>query len=339
MSSLKNIKKVSLMVKKEVTYGTPIALTAATDGITLADIPTHDESYLFDGKRMGQQEGLNAMQDLPKNGRLMDLGNILCEAKGAGAAYSASNKTNVTPFLVASGMDETLTVTPGTEKQEFVPTGPATAMSSLTAELYDQGEKLPLAGMYFDHVLRLKNGGPALWEINGRGMVSAEPSDAANPAITYPHSNLLPPVCNNIGFNIGSFLLGKILELEFKAGRVFNAEDRPDLNATSGVAGLMWGGWDPVLRMVIESTALVGSPYHTVGGIDPYRLNKDAVNVACDFTIGATQYNKLTVAFPNGLYFRTVKKARGTSVARWEIEAAPRGVTPLDMGWLKYTFD
>lgn len=341
MTSFANVEAIGLLVKKETTYGTYATPSNTTDGVQLADIPTDEEGYLYGGPRAPQQAGLNMLQEVAKNGRYLDLGNILLEVKGAGAAYSASVKPNqnISALLQASGFDETVTTTPGSEKVEYAPTAPTGTMASVSAEYYTRGEKWPLAGMYLTHALRFRDGGPALWEFKGRGLVNAQASNVALPAVTYAQATVLPPVANAINFVAGSYLVGVVRELEWDIGREFDTP-RVNLNAASGIAGFMWGPFKPSLKVTLESTTLPGTPFSSVAGIDPYQLFSSAQNIACGFQVGSVLYNRLKVIFPNGCYFTAPpKKSRNGSSALWELELAPRGVTPTDMGWLKYSYD
>jgi hypothetical protein len=341
MTSYANVESLGLLVKKESTYGTPNVPSAVTDGVQLADVPNDEEGYLYGGPRADQQAGLNKLQELPRNGRYVDLSNILLEVKGSGAAYSASVKPNcnISALMQAGGFDETVVTTGGSESVAYTPTAVTGAMASLTAELYARGEKWPLAGMYTDHVFRMKDGGPAFFEFSGRGLVSADPTAVALPAITPIQNTVLPPNCTGITFNLGSFLLGIVREIEISVKRTFNTE-RVNLNAASGIAGFMWGPFDPTIRMVLETTTLVGSPFHTAGGIDPYRLFKDAVNPSCAFQVGTTQYNRMKIILANGIYLTSApKKSKNGSSALWELECAPRAISPVDTGWLKYQYD
>lgn len=347
MTMAKNLEQFALMAKIESTYGTPVAGVTTTDGLVVADLPTYDEKQLYDGENMSQAAGLNRMQQLPVSGRYYEVNGVVWQIKGAGAAYSASVLPQGLAAMAlcrAAGFTQTLTTTPGTEKVEMDPTAPNAAMGSASLELYERGEAVKLTGCYGDLEINLRNGGPGLITWNGVGILSAQPADAALPTLTYLQTTVLPPNAHGIGLNIGSFTAPIIREVGLKFGRKFN-EMRPNLNAGTapgaGIAGAMWGEFDPTLHIVAEATALVGTPYHTASGFDPYRLAADSVNFGCGFTIGSTQYNRFKVTFANGIYIKpgTVKKTRAGAGATVEFDAVPRGVSPTDMSWCKLTWD
>lgn len=345
MTSFKNREAFGMMAKTEAGYGTPATMAIATDGVVAADIPTYEPKFLYDGERFEQPAGLVRAQRLPKTGRYYEINGLVFEVKGPGAAMSASIQPQglgAMALCKAAGWDLVLTTTPGSEKVELNPTPPSSAMSSTSIEFYEQGEKVPLCGCYGDLELNARDGGPGLFTWNGVGMLSAQPADAALPAIVYPQTNILAPNAAPLALVLGSYLTAVVKELSVKFGRTYNTM-RPNLNAGTapsvGIAGAMWGPFDPVIKFTIESSALVGTPYHTAAGLDPYRLEADSVNLGVSFQIGTTQYNRFKGTFANGMQFKSVKRSKNGSAAQWDIEATVPGISPTDMTWAKLTWD
>jgi hypothetical protein len=54
----------------------------------------------------------------------------------------------------------------------------------------------------------------------------------------------------------------------------------------------------PEAKVVLESTALVSTPFQSAAGFDPYQIDQDASSFAFSIQFGATQYNRWKLSFP-----------------------------------------
>jgi hypothetical protein len=76
---------------------------------------------------------------------------------------------------------------------------------------------------------------------------------------------------------------------QIKAGR----EIAPRMNQNAGGhAGFSIGRRTPQLEVTYETPSLVGSPFHSSAGIDPYQLFDLATPLAFSLQVGSVQYNR-----------------------------------------------
>lgn len=115
MSAGKTRNQFALLGKvPESPYGTPLALSATTDGILLADFADVDFSgFIHDGSR-GMAPGGGTRQRVKPSGRIASL-SCPAEGIGGGAAYSASVFPSIHTLLRSAGLEATLDATGGAE--------------------------------------------------------------------------------------------------------------------------------------------------------------------------------------------------------------------------------
>jgi hypothetical protein len=121
-------------------------------------------------------------------------------------------------------------------------------------------------------------------------MMPALPSDAAVPTITYTPADS-PPVLENAVVTIGTYLAGIVRSFEFDGGRP-EPSPRADINVAGNHAGFSRSTpITPSIKIVLEATDLVGSPYHTTAGLDPYQLAELATTIALQLKWGSAANN------------------------------------------------
>jgi hypothetical protein len=290
----KTMNLSALLAKVEATYGTAVAVTATQDGQLLALSDRFPGllsfGYVFDGS-VGPAPGNMAMlKRLGVLGRTVS-GQIPMRAKGAAATYAATVLPNIHTMLKISGFDATL----ASGAYTYTPTPDSSTYASATMEYYKRGEKWSARGVLADWSMAASSPGAPIHTFDIRGIGDVAVTDAAMVAPTYPTLSTLEPLAAGITTAIGTYASPIIRSCSFKMNRNID-NPRINLNAADIHEGFVPNGYDPELRLVIESTALV---YPTAaGGFDPYKMRLNAEVNAVAVTIGATQFNRYTIALP-----------------------------------------
>jgi hypothetical protein len=128
--------------------------------------------------------------------------------------------------------------------------------------------------------------GPAVWTFDTIGILDDQPDDAAKPSITYPAATLAEPVSAGVVLTIGSWTAIQLKSGSFNDNRSIDNVSN-DLTLAGGLLGFTPWGWTPELRTVVAATALVATPFHTSGGLDPFRLQAAGTPVALEINFGA----------------------------------------------------
>lgn len=315
----------ALLMKAEATYGTAVAVTATADGHLLALSDRHPGlltmEYLYDG-RLGPAPGnLGDLRRVGQVGRSIS-GELPMRFRGAGTTYAATVLPSLhTPWKIA-GFDSTL----GSGAYTYTPTADSTTYSSATVEYYKRGEMWRSLGTLADWGFRVEGAAPPIHTFNVRGIGSVAVTDAAMVAPAYLNASVAPPVATGVTCTIGSWTAVGLKSATFALNR--SMEPRVGIEATDAHLGFVPSGYDPELRLVVESTALVGTPYHTAAGFDPYVLRSSANNFAVVLTVGSTAYNRFTLNLPQAQVVDAVLGNEG-AVATTELVIKPYHSTPV----------
>jgi len=291
VSSSKTQNQFAFMGKIETAYGTPIALSAAADGILLADFADVDFSaFLNDGAR-GRAPGGGTRQRVKPSGRV---GTISCpfEAIGGGAAYSASVVPSPHVLFRASGLEATGSFGGGVETWKYAPEVGPTGLEAGTFEYYEGGQKYPIAGGYGSISCSVDGPDVPRWMCDLLG-IGTTPTDAALPTISggYPPASRLPPKAESVALTLGLFTAGAVRGFEFDYSRSHDAA-RKNINS-GGHAGYTPGGHSPTMKITVEQVALATvSPWSTSTTLNPYALKDDGQLIVCSLAVGALQYNR-----------------------------------------------
>lgn len=325
-SKLRNVS--GGLFKKEASYdaaGTTVA--GATDGVLIHPTDRHaawiERTPMYDGNMGLNIAGLGNFRRASPTG-FAHRGELPMRFKGPNVAYSASQKSTIHQFMEAAGFDATLTATPGAEKFRFSPTPDGTSYASLFSEVYQGGEKFTTSGMICDVKIVSENGGPPLISFPFVGIEKVVPADAAVPAITYPFTAVDWPLGSAILLTIGSYTVAVTKRWEYNSNRkIDNA--RGGLDSTH--RGFVPIDRDPLIKVVIEATALQGTPFHAANGLDPYALYKAATAISSNITIcGSAQYNRLKGIFAQLQLMKATPM--GGPAGEWELELKPFCSTP-----------
>jgi hypothetical protein len=277
----------------ESAYNDNAAPTNSTDGILPflgSEQPPQPEAveYVYDGD-LGRAPGTLATQiRAAPNGRFRRL-TIPVRFKGAGTAYSSAAVTppnEVHTLLQAAGYNPTF----DTDHWDWAPEPAGTGFSSLSLRDYRHGERFGMSGCIADWSYSGDSLGPPLHEFALVG-VAALPEDDALPTITYPYAAVQPPVAAGVVVNIGDFEAPVMRRFSFSQNRLVDAP-RARQTAAGGHLGFVPGGMTPTWEIEIEKTALATTPFHAVGGIDPYRLMENATSIPFALRVGTVSNNR-----------------------------------------------
>lgn len=292
MTATKTGAAFAFMGKIETTYGTPIALSAAADGILLDDFADVDVSeFLNDGVRANAPGGTPRRRVKP-SGRIGKI-NAVAKAYGGGAAYSATVVPSIHTLLRVCGLEAAVTLTGGSEKWTYTPEIGPTGLDSGTFEYYEGGQKYPIAGAYSSFGVGVDGPDVPAWDFDLLGL-GTTPTDAALPTISggYPPATRLPPKAESVALTLGLFTAGIVRSFKFNYGREHGAA-RANINGATGHAGYTPGAHNPTMEITLEQVALhTSSPWTTSTAINPYALKDDGQLIVCSIAVGSLQYNR-----------------------------------------------
>lgn len=297
-------KRRIVAAKIEAVEGTPEALTVAEAGIIAIDTKWSPDIKML--ARNVALPTLSKLQDIP--GMALAHISFKCELMGRSTAFAANNLPYASPFLRACGFQETLDVTPGSEKVTYQPA--STGLPSLTLALYTDGVIKKISGARGTVKFSTENGGQIWAEFDFLGAYIA-PIDGAILAPTFP--SLLPPLLTNANFTIGAFS-PVFKSVSFDMGN--KLAPREDANAPTGYKSFMLtdrdvrGSFDPEMTLVASH--------------DWYGRWKGGTTGALSIgAVGATQYNKVKITAPKVAYVKVAEADReGLEVASTDFQCA-----------------
>lgn len=286
----KSPRILGLLGKLEGSYGAGATLSAATDGIQLAETPKLTINYGYDGSRPAPPGTMGSQRRAAPNGRTVSVP-FKAEAKGAGAAYSSTVVPSLHVFLRLCGFDAVVTTTLNLEKWVYTPTPGPVGYGSGAFSAYARGELYPLTAAYADWTLTGDSNGVVYLTATVSALLGAISDQVTPPAITYPLAAVLPPTAVGAGlFSLGLFTNAVLQKWTLKGGRKITP--RLNQNAAGGHAGFAIGNRTPTLDVTYETPTLATTPFHSASAVDPYNLYDAATELAWAIQIGSAQYNR-----------------------------------------------
>jgi hypothetical protein len=282
MSSTKRTFSYGVAAAIESTYGTAATIDPAQDGILVVARPDFVPTPVHDGSRNGAFGFGGATPRVAPSGFAGEV-TLEVEATGAGASYSATVLPPIARLLRACGFAQTVNV--GTSVV-YAPVADSVVPASLTLATYARGQNAQLTGVYGD--FSISADGPVVpkWDFRMMGMVPADPTDGNIPAgFTVPNFAILPPKATNLALTINGVGTLRVRGFTYTHNRVLAA--RVDDNST-GHAGFTPGGRTPTFEVTVETPALAT--------LNPYALRRAATAMAISMTVGATQFNRWSLA-------------------------------------------
>jgi hypothetical protein len=310
MSAPKLIDVIGLLLNVESTYGTAgAALTVGTHGVLLQDEAEAEITYINDGAR-DTNTGLGGpTRGVRPSGRQVSIP-FKVEARGAGAAYSASVKPpDAHNLFLMSGHTATLDTTAGAQKYTYKPATNALGANytSCYGELYARAQKYTFTGAYADFGYSFEAGGILVLEFPTVGLVSL-PVDGTLGVI--PWTGADPPKAENSAWAIGSWTSAVIRKASFKAGRT--QSPRTDAGGSSGAhRGFSQGGKrTSLLELTVEAVPLAT--------FDPYTARDNATSLNVTGTFGSTLYSRVAPRHPQAQIIE-VKEDKDGNTALWNL--------------------
>ena len=321
------------LAKEEAVSGVAESLSTSADAIQpwftdRSGIPV-SMSYLYEG-RLGPAPGVEGMLRpvAPLGGAVQ--WEMPFFFKGGGAAYSSSVFPLLHRYWKASGHTAVLDATGGAEKWTYTPTAVGTAPTTLTNELYTDGEKIPVIGVHGnwkfsgDTSSLLKH----TFSLQGIKGTIADSAPTVPGAFTYSLLSVVPPSPMGSTLLIGSYLSAiGVKSVDWDSGRMLEA--RPGLDAADAHLGFTHRGREPKLTVVVEATAFVGTPFHTSAGLDPYELYEASNSFACSFQHAGAQYNRFKLVVNQATLVEPPAQERVGGVSCWRLVIGPYCSTPI----------
>lgn len=300
----------------ESTYGGghPTSFTYPDDAILVEERVEVTPIFNTDGERSpGTGQGGRYLKVSP-GGRHADF-TIAVLARGSNAAYSSSVfPSDLHVLLRACGHSVTTVASVGVESQTYAPD--TTPDGSAALQAFSRAEQFDLTGVLGSMSFTIDGPTFTRFDFALRGIMDTDPVDAAVPDLSGIAQHQ-PPKAEAITLNIGNYVAPRVKSVTFNQN--LNLQNRNDVNAASGFAGIAQGFRDPQLEVVLEASALEGSPFHGTTGIDPYALWEAATQLPVDFTVGSTQYNRFTFSAPQA-QITNVDKGEEGEVALWTVQ-------------------
>jgi hypothetical protein len=206
--------------------------------------------------------------------------------RGSGVAYSASVKPKADALLRACGLAAANTATPGSEKWDY--TLRSSAFESFSFYVYLDGVITKLLGARALGSFTFPVGAPARLSAGLRALYTA-PADGAT-VVPTGEPTIAFPVMLASAFQIAAAnYAAKHGEIRLDLGR--RIVPRGDGTSATGYAGMeMVAERTPVITFEAEATTEAGYPW--------FATLLAGTQIDCSFTVGATQYNKVTVTIP-----------------------------------------
>lgn len=219
------------------------------------------------------------------------------EVKGAGAAYSATVKPALSPFLRGCGFAETIDTTAGAEKATYLPA--SSGLVTATIWLYEDGVIKKARGCRGNVKFAGKVGEPIFAEFSFEGVYDSTVDGAM---ITPTYEATVPPV-----------LMGSTLSLDGNANLVAESfsidmanqlQLRPSMTAPDGYLSALLVDRKPSFTLDPEMVTVATYDF----------MGKWKAGGAAALTIGptgpATVYNKFTFTSPKAVYTKVAEGDR-----------------------------
>ncbi|HEV8453756.1 MAG TPA: hypothetical protein VGQ24_02620, partial [Gemmatimonadales bacterium] len=155
--------------------------------------------------------------------------------------------------------------------------------------------------------------------------------------VTYPLTSIQAPLANGVTLVLGNFSTNAVLYSgSFSLNREINP--RVALTGAGGHLGFVPRGRQPEAKIVLETTALTGSPFTAAGAFDPYKLEEVATGLAFSLRFGTVQYNKWLLEFLQAQVIGSAPTVVN-GVACTELTIRANTSTPVAADDIRITFD
>ncbi len=325
MSSDKTVVVFGCLATTESTYGAgTTTLVAATHGVQLAELPSFDPSYAYDGNRPIPAGTYGQSRRSAPSGKTF-ASQLRIEGKGAGGAtYTASVvPPNIHDFILASGYDGAV----ATNEWTYTPTPGPTGFDSLELEMYGRGELWPVTAAYCSMKIIGENEGPSIFEFDVRGILGTR-SDSAVPSITYAALTVVPPSNDNVTLTINS--VGTLIVRSYEFDDASSVENpRRDINTSGAHAGFVRGRRTPVFTCTVENP--------DTSELNVWGLADAGTVLAASLVVGTSAFNKFTLTLAQCTMIASLNDEDPASLV--DLEIFPHASTPIANDDVELVFD
>lgn len=311
MSAPKLVTVYGLLAKAESTYNGGATLSAATNGVLLAEPATLAIDYVHDGAR-GPAPGASGQMKRGRPSGMFGETTFTIEGRGLGSAYTTASLPEIDPLLKAAGHSASYAGPTGSEVITYKPI--SSGFTSNALELYCRGQKYSMSGSYADTSWNIDGPSFMMFEFNTRGTVST-PSDTSVPSITY--NSTQPPKAESVALSIGGWSGAVVRSARFNANR--STSPRANINS-AGHSGYSVGYRDPELILTIEAVPLAT--------YNPYSVRDLATAATITLTVGSVQYNKVQFT-ANQAQLVNVEEGEDDATATWTLTYRLATTTPI----------
>jgi hypothetical protein len=291
----------------QTTRGTATAPVPADDGMLpfLGDeIPNFDQvDALYDGKkgRSGSSDGMRA--DATPNGFSQAISHRVVLRGRAGSTYSALIRPprEVDLALRLSGFVATYSATPSPNWTYTRYTGSALDNTIGTLDVWAKSRRYRFTDVCGDLTYEAPDAGEIIANPQFMGLpvppvTATIPTDLTGSLAGYDAPTLATPVAAGATFELGDFTAGRVRSLSY-ASNSDRGEGRLRQNVAGAHLGWVYGMFGQQFTVLMEETALVGSPGHTSGGINADRLWREKPIFDFSVRYGTVSGNRFTHTF------------------------------------------
>lgn len=277
-----------LEAQLEPSYLGGVTFAPASDAVLLAEPAIMPANFAHAGDRSMSAGSAGEVPQATPSGQHTTGFEVKVEMRGLGGTYAnnlAGSPRDLHYLLLGSGHAGTFSGGVGSEKWTYVPE--SSGFDSLALRLFSRGQQMDATGVYCNMDFEFDAPGFLVFTFGCNGKMG-NPADAALPAMGYIAGTVLPPKTENIGLTYNGVSGLVIRRAAFTSGRTITP--RVDGNNAQGFAGFGAGRRAPRLSLTVEAEAL--------STIDPWALWRAATQGVLTFTVGSTQYNKMTFTAP-----------------------------------------
>lgn len=273
-------------VKVETTPLTDV-VPGVADAVRCVGIPYLKWGYLEEGVRNDVVTGqLGSAERMAPAGRFGTI-DLVLEARGAGAAYSASVVPECDALLRICGMGKTLTATGGSESILYTTLDSGAETATLYA--WSMGKLFKLVGCVATMKYSSDAAKRGMFTFSVTGKMVSDPTETALPALTF--NSTLPPLFHSVTATIGAYSSGAasdplvLKNVGLDLGNTIT--ERASAGAADGLAGYLVTDRRVTQEMLIETPLLTS--------FDPFAASKatGASNPLTTWQLGTAQYNRL----------------------------------------------
>jgi hypothetical protein len=281
-----------LLAKIESTYGTDPTPVAATDGVRVSERvwSTIAIEHVFLGQRNAAAGSLSPIAPAARKGRKVTM-EIAWEARGTGAAYSASVLPEADPLFRACGTARTDDFTAGSEIITYAQAD--TGLESCTIYAYAGNKLFKVVGCRGSIRWPVEVGGLGIIRFSMEGILTAAPTEVALPSVTY--DAVIPPPAVGMSLTVAAWS-PDVLSAEFDQAATIARID--SANAADGIVSFDISEVTPVYNLSAKAPAI--STY------DPYTIMQAATAQTISQTLGSVQYNRMKLDVTSAAYLQSI---------------------------------